>query len=675
MASLITEKRDAFGRWALVRGVDEAHGELTRAAALHPQAADTLNGLAQKVAGLKERLDRAEVNITVVGAVKSGKSTLVNAMLGEDILPRGSGIVTAKVARIKAGDVSSARIVWKSEEEVQRDFENHLEGMGIGKQLSIHDGEARGRALEAARSGGPHSEPLRALVEGYDSVDWRGGEGTGEEDVFEAARYAGREEVAAYLKELDLTVATHDAPRGLVFTDCQGADAWNAAHHAGVEESLVSADAVIYVFSSRIGLREADFKLISALRDYGVLEITHFVMNVDLGEVRAPGEVERLVKNARDGLEREGISGRLWCFSALNSLLERRMLIDPQSVWEGEQRLMEVWKGHFSDFLVNSTSEFTRFRQWLEELSETGREGALIASARTELRKILVDASRYLVGSAGVAASQGDASGALLEWAQRELDKTVEYEAAKIRNGVHGTFTAKSSPQRKIAMRAAQIIGPEPSEVIAQAGGDGLSACALYRSQLREEVVEELRQSEPLRVNGVRNFALETRGNLAKKGEELAVEMAGKLTEAGYVVGSIPVASEIVREITVTRKIPLFSTLFAREYANTGGAGTGEAGEGAGSTLASFVRKLIRPGTGSARAVVSAEAAARKASLKLVTSRLWRRYGDTVVEECLVPHVEEAAAQVYARIASWLVVTVTGGGEGALAALAKLDKD
>ncbi|MDY6910087.1 MAG: dynamin family protein, partial [Thermodesulfobacteriota bacterium] len=41
------------------------------------------------------------VRIAVVGSVKSGKSTLINAVLGTDLLKRGAGIITAFITRIR----------------------------------------------------------------------------------------------------------------------------------------------------------------------------------------------------------------------------------------------------------------------------------------------------------------------------------------------------------------------------------------------------------------------------------------------------------------------------------------------------------------------------------------------------------------------------------------------
>ena len=56
----------------------------------------------------EDRLQQAKVRIAVLGAVKSGKSTLLNAVLGADRLRRGAGILTSIVTRIQLGNISRA---------------------------------------------------------------------------------------------------------------------------------------------------------------------------------------------------------------------------------------------------------------------------------------------------------------------------------------------------------------------------------------------------------------------------------------------------------------------------------------------------------------------------------------------------------------------------------------
>jgi hypothetical protein len=66
------------------------------------------------------------VRIAVVGAIKSGKSTFVNAMLKGDYLKRGAGVVTSIVTRIRRGDSLEARLLFKTWDEVNQEMEQAL---------------------------------------------------------------------------------------------------------------------------------------------------------------------------------------------------------------------------------------------------------------------------------------------------------------------------------------------------------------------------------------------------------------------------------------------------------------------------------------------------------------------------------------------------------------------
>ena len=49
---------------------------------------------------VRERLDRTDVHLAVVATMSSGKTTLVNAMIGRDLLPTGNLATTAQVTRV-----------------------------------------------------------------------------------------------------------------------------------------------------------------------------------------------------------------------------------------------------------------------------------------------------------------------------------------------------------------------------------------------------------------------------------------------------------------------------------------------------------------------------------------------------------------------------------------------
>lgn len=57
-----------------------------------------------KTEALREKIEQNQITVSVIGQFKRGKSTLVNAILGEKILPTGIVPVTSVVTRIKHGE-------------------------------------------------------------------------------------------------------------------------------------------------------------------------------------------------------------------------------------------------------------------------------------------------------------------------------------------------------------------------------------------------------------------------------------------------------------------------------------------------------------------------------------------------------------------------------------------
>ena len=68
-----------------------------------------------KMSGFIEaQVDEDILRIAVVGAIKLGKSTFVNAFLGGDYLKRGPGIVTSIVTKTRRGPALKAILAFKT---------------------------------------------------------------------------------------------------------------------------------------------------------------------------------------------------------------------------------------------------------------------------------------------------------------------------------------------------------------------------------------------------------------------------------------------------------------------------------------------------------------------------------------------------------------------------------
>ena len=64
------------------------------------------------------------------GTIKSGKSTLANALTGGELLPRGSGVKTFSRARVVHHSARYGRIAFHSADQLARNFEHDFRMLG-----------------------------------------------------------------------------------------------------------------------------------------------------------------------------------------------------------------------------------------------------------------------------------------------------------------------------------------------------------------------------------------------------------------------------------------------------------------------------------------------------------------------------------------------------------------
>ena len=69
-------------------------------------------GLRGKLIGLKDKLSEGRLHLAVLGQMKRGKSSFINALLGAEVLPTGVLPVTATITEIRYGPAPQATIVY-----------------------------------------------------------------------------------------------------------------------------------------------------------------------------------------------------------------------------------------------------------------------------------------------------------------------------------------------------------------------------------------------------------------------------------------------------------------------------------------------------------------------------------------------------------------------------------
>jgi len=368
----------------------------------------------QALPGLAELRRSYSLPLTCIGPVKSGKSTLINTLAGADLLPTGAGITTSFPTTVRAGKSFSARISLQPEETIREIFSQALELL-FGEELEeprpeLFNPDDRARLmqlLDTCREQGGLTRHgifdesyrlLRNLARGAERVAeyYRQQElefTTADPEDQRYRDFIREEELSAYLKEVAIQAPLRLLPAYLALRDLPGLDTPNPSHQGLIIQQVGESPGLIYVISSRIGLRQADYQLLEHLRGLGLETRLLFVLNLDLDAHRDETELRAMTRRCREELHELGFNQPLYAFSALALYWTRSAR--PEALGAFEKERLERWQQEEQKFaLAREGAE-----SFLEKLAELGRNEAttaLLEHSRKRLRQVIGGARRLL---------------------------------------------------------------------------------------------------------------------------------------------------------------------------------------------------------------------------------------------------------------------------------------
>jgi len=380
-----------------------------------PGMAETSFGDWEKTCrGLPDQMAEDMMRVAVVGPIKSGKSTFLNSMLKGDYLKRGAGVVTSIVTRVRSGDRLSAHLYFKSWDEVNAEMEQalvlfpSLEWRKNNSNFDIRSKDERRqiqRALKSLSSEQLISHDTRNLnnvlltsyIKGYDRVyDILSSDDTTrryEETTFaEHKAFVGNEDLAVYLKDVQLQIPSAGTDENIEIADCQGSDSSNPMHLAMIQDYLLLTHLIVYVISSRTGLRQADIQFLSMIKKMGILDNILFVINCDFSEHDSMEELEILVGKVKEELALIKPDPEVYAFSALFNLFSSPQL----TLSEKDQLRMLQWKAEekLTDFSVRETMRF----QSAFDLKFSGGRGAVLLQNHIERLSVVLSGMDNWIG-------------------------------------------------------------------------------------------------------------------------------------------------------------------------------------------------------------------------------------------------------------------------------------
>ncbi|TCI65196.1 dynamin family protein [Exiguobacterium sp. SH0S2] len=199
-----------------------------------------------RVKSLRHKLARAEserYTLAIFGAFSSGKSSTLNALLGETVLPTSPNPLTASITKIVPPNGQahkSASITFKTRDELEAELNGY------------------GASLEALSIDHPFVNAVKNAP-----LSYLGSEQSVDYDTF--CSFVTEEEKSCIVKEIELYVDSPWAERGIIFVDTPGADSQFNRHSEVQFGYMRDADAVLFVTYYNHAFTEADRELVIQL--------------------------------------------------------------------------------------------------------------------------------------------------------------------------------------------------------------------------------------------------------------------------------------------------------------------------------------------------------------------------------------------------------------------------
>jgi hypothetical protein len=360
-------------------------------------------------------LEDSMLRIAVVGSVKSGKSTLINALLGRDLLKRGAGIITAFITRVRTNGAPGGWVELKPWSQILDELNGTLQMLPILQEdraedlfVDIRRGEDRERLKTLAERMrtewqqvqgqlDPNFILLNGYLDGYAGLHANMGETVNrlifdEHTLGQHQLYVGNEGQAAYVRDMEIHYPVSWLGEKIEIADCQGNDSPNPLHFALLQQYLLGCHFIFYVINSRTGLREADFKLLDFIKTLRMFPHTLFVLNTDLDAHPDQEDLDRLIERVRTELSWVAPNPQLYAFSALYHLADQL----GEALPERERRRLELWREDQS-LAERTEAGFSSVREHLVRRIANQRVRVVLGSGLSRLNLVagsILDTSR-----------------------------------------------------------------------------------------------------------------------------------------------------------------------------------------------------------------------------------------------------------------------------------------
>jgi len=406
--------------------------------------------------GIYKQMSEKIIRVAVVGPIKSGKSTFINSLFKGDYLKRGAGVVTSIITRVRRGKQLKARLLFKSWNEVNSEIDQALilfPSLDWRTEKNRFDIRRKGERIDLQQalsslstehlftnhSRNINSVLLTSYIKGYEKVKDMISSDTMtsqyEDNMFtEHWAFVGDGSMAVYLRDIQLEIDSGSIDSNIEIVDCQGSDSPNPLHLAIIQDYLLLTHLIIYVLSSRTGLREADIKFLSIIKKMGIMDNILFVINCDFSEHESIDDLNALIEKVKEELSMIKPDPEIFSISALFNLFKVQNMNLSQkdrlrlAQWEKEKELTD-----FSDL------ETERFKSFFYNKLTVGSYSLLLKNHLERLSVILSGMSHWILVNQNILTRDADSTNEVIEKIKHH-QKGMNQIKSMIRNTLDGSI-------------------------------------------------------------------------------------------------------------------------------------------------------------------------------------------------------------------------------------------
>jgi hypothetical protein len=245
----------------------------------------------------------------------------------------------------------------------------------------------------------------------------------------------GDENLAVYLKDVQLEIPSDAFTTNIEIADCQGSDSSNPMHLSMIQDYLLLTHMIVYVISSRTGLRQADIQFLSIIKKMGILDNILFVINCDFSEHESMRELEALVNKVKEELALIKPDPAVYTFSALFNLFSSPNL----TLSEKDQLRMQQWRAE-AELTEFSNQETIQFRATLDSKLGNTR-GAVLLKNHLERLSVIVSGMENWIGiNQDILARDSDSAQELIQRLMEHQDR-VDQMKTVLRTTISGAVS------------------------------------------------------------------------------------------------------------------------------------------------------------------------------------------------------------------------------------------